>query len=113
MNPTLPDQLVILTLSGTQFDALCEQLANDKFFFTLINSTGGILQEPEISLLVGFYSDRLPSLLEVVRKNCRPYRQYISTQGLVRGEMASPPMVEAELGGAQFYLMNVERFEQI
>lgn len=113
MSPALPDRLAILTVSGTQVDGLCAQLAQEKFFFTLINSTGGILQEPEVSLLVGFHDDRLLVLLEVVRKNCRPYRQYISTQGLVQGEMAAPPMLEAQLGGARFYLMNVERFEQV
>jgi uncharacterized protein YaaQ len=113
MRPVLPDQLAILTVSGTQVDALLAQLAHEKLFFTLINSTGGILQEPEVSLLVGFQSDRLPLLLEVVRKTCRPYRQFISARGIVQGEMAGPPMVEAELGGARFYLMNVERFEQI
>jgi uncharacterized protein YaaQ len=113
MSPALPDQLAILTVSGTQADALLAQLAHEKLFFTLINSTGGILQEPEVSLLVGFHSDRLPILLEVVRKYCRPFRRYISTQGLVQGEMAGPPMLEAELGGARFYLMDLERFEQI
>jgi uncharacterized protein YaaQ len=113
MTTAHPDQLAILTVSGTQVEGLCEQLAQEKLFFTLINSTGGILQEPEVSLLVGFPSDRLPVLLEVVRKNCRPYRQYISTGGLVQGEMAGLPMLEAELGGARFYLMDVERFEQI
>ena len=113
MNPALPDQLAIMTISGTQVDALCASLAEEKLFFTLINSTGGILQEPEVSLLVGFHSDRLPVLLEVVRKNCRPYRQYISTRGFVQGEMAAPPMLEAQLGGTRFYLMNVEQFEQI
>jgi uncharacterized protein YaaQ len=113
MNPPLPDRLAILTVSGMQVDALFTQLTHEKFFFTLINSTGGLLKEPEVSLLVGFQSNRLPILLEIVRKNCRPYRQYVSTRGFVQGEMAGPPMLEAELGGARFFLMNVKRFEQV
>jgi uncharacterized protein YaaQ len=90
-----------------------EHLAQEKFNFTVINSTGGMLQEPEVCLLVGFQSERLPILLDVVRKNCRPYRQYVSAQGFLPGELANPSMVEAELGGALFCMMNVERFEQI
>ena len=30
----------------------------------------------------------------------------------MQGEMANPSIVETELGGARFYMMNVERFEQ-
>jgi len=113
MCPSHPDRLAILTVSGTQVDVLYALLAHANFSFTVINTTGGMLQEPEVSLLVGFHSEHLPFLLEVVRHNCHPYRQYIPTRAFVQGEMASLPMVEAEVGGARFYLMNVERFEQI
>jgi uncharacterized protein YaaQ len=108
-----PDRLVILIVSGTQVDSLIAHLAREKFNFTVINSTGGILQEPEVCLLVGFESKRLPILLDLVRKDCSPYRHYVSTQGYMQGEMAKPSMLEAELGGARLYTMNVERFEQI
>ncbi len=112
MNPAFPDQLAILDVSGEQEDKLFKNLAKEKFTFTVINSTGGMIQETEVCLLIGFQSERLPMLLEVVRKNCRPYRKYISARGFMQGEMAGPPMVEVELGGAQLFLMNVELFEQ-
>jgi uncharacterized protein YaaQ len=107
------DRLAILTVSGLQVNLLMEHLGQEKFNFTVINSTGGMLQEPEVCLLVGFRSERLSALLDVVRQDCHPYRQYVSAQGFMQGEMANPPMVEVELGGARFYIMNVERFEQI
>jgi uncharacterized protein YaaQ len=110
MDPALPDRLAILTVSGAQEDPLFTHLTREKFIFTVINSSGGLLQEPEICLLVGFQSERLPILLDLVRKNCRPYRQYIPTRGFMQGEMAGPPMLEAELGGARLYLMIVNRF---
>jgi len=108
-----PDRLVILIVSGTQVDALIAHLASQDFNFTVINSTGGMLQEPEVCLLVGFDSQRLPILLNIVRKDCRPYRHYVSTQGYMPGDLANPSMVETELGGARFYVMNLERFDQI
>lgn len=107
------DRLVILTVSGTQFDGLIKHLGREKFTFTVINTTGGIIQEPEVCLLIGFHSERLPVLLEVIRKQCRPFRQYVSSQGIPPGEKANLPMVEVELGGARIYMMNVERYEQI
>ena len=107
------DRLAILTVSGTQVDALFSHLAKEKFAFTVINSQGGMFQEPEVCLLIGFRSERLPLFLDVVRKDCRPYRRYVSTQGYLQGEMANSSMVEIELGGARIYILNVERFEQI
>jgi uncharacterized protein YaaQ len=113
MSTPIPDQLAILIVSGTQVDALSAHLAQEAFNFTVINSTGGMLQEPEVCLLVGFESKRLPVLLDMVRKDCRLYRHYVSTQGYLQGELTNPAMLETELGGARFYLMTLERFEQI
>jgi uncharacterized protein YaaQ len=113
MSQTIPDRLAIMTVSGVQEERLFSNLARDKFAFTVINSSGGILQEPEVCVLIGFQSERLPVLLDVVRRNCHPFRQYVSTRGFIQGEISSPPMLEAELGGARFYMMNVEHFEQI
>jgi uncharacterized protein YaaQ len=112
MSTTL-DRLVILTVSGLQFDALVKHLAAEKFTFTVINTTGGMIQEPEVCLLIGFHSERLPVLLEMIRKDCHLYHQYLPSQGIMQGEKGIPPMVEVELGGARFYMMNVERYEQL
>ena len=113
MNTDIPDQLAILNLSGAQEGELLAHLVREKFAFTVINSTGGMIQEPEVNLLIGFQRERFPSLLEVLRQDCRPYRRYISATGITQGEMAVLPLLEAELGGAQLFIMNVERFEQI
>ena len=110
---TALDRLVVLTVSGAQFDILVKHLAKEKFAFTVINTTGGIIEEAEVCLLIGFHSERLQVLVEIVRKDCHSHRQFVSSQGIMQGEMANPPMVEVKLGGAQFFMMNVERYEQI
>ena len=110
---TALDRLVILTVSGTHFDSVVQDLARENFTFTVINTTGGIIQEPEVCLLIGLQSDRLQVLLELVRKDCHPYRQYVASQGFMQSERANPPLVEVELGGARFFMLNVERYEQI
>jgi len=107
------DRLVFLTVSNPQANPLMKELAGQKYRFTVINSTGGIVQEAVICLLVGFPHDRMALFLEIVRKNCHVYRKFIPTQGLNPVEQASVPMVEAQLGGTNIYTMNVERFEQI
>jgi uncharacterized protein YaaQ len=111
-NATL-DRLVFLTISGSQADPLMKRLSREGFQFTLIDSTSQMMQEPALCLMVGFAHERLNSLLEIVRKECKPYRKFIPTQNILPGELANLPMVEAQLGGARVFMMNVERFEQL
>ena len=113
MNTALLDRLAILTLSESQGDRLMKELVRESFRFTLINSSGNVTQEAEICLLVGFDHGRLQRLLEVVREYCRTYKKYIPAQSFFQVEQASFPMLEAQLGGAQFHVMNVDRFEQL
>jgi len=107
------DRLMVLNVSGSQSGALLKELSRAGFQFTLVDSRGGGLQEAAVYLLIGFPDERMLALLETVRSNCRPYRQYVPTQGLAPAELSGLPMVEAQMGGALVYVMNVERFEQI
>jgi uncharacterized protein YaaQ len=113
MDAPLPDQLVILIASGSQSDALMKHLTREGFHFTVIDSTNVMMQEPILCLLIGFFHPRRPALLDIIRKNCRPYRKFIPTQNLLPGELVNLPLVEARLGGALVYMVNVERFEQL
>jgi len=107
-----PDRLAILTISGEHAKALFEKLTQEEFAFTVITNVQGILQEPEICLLVGFQSERLAILVGAIRNCCRPYRQYLPAQGFLQGGMTDSYMLEAVLGGARISVVRVERFEQ-
>jgi uncharacterized protein YaaQ len=113
MQSTPIDRLLILVLSGAQSAALTKRLSEEKFYFTLIDSHGGLMEDQTICLLLGVYQQRMPELLELVRRNCKPYRQFIPAQMQLPGELANFPMVEAQLGGALAYALNVSFFEQL
>jgi uncharacterized protein YaaQ len=107
------DRLAILTVFESQGDLLMKELVRERFRFTVINSTGGVTQEAVMCLLVGFHHERMQRLLEIVRENCRSYRKFIPTQSYLPLEQSNFPMLEAKVGGAQFYMMNVDRFVQL
>jgi len=113
MYPPSPNRLLIVIVSGSQVDILMTKLSQENFRFTVIDSSGNPIQEPRICLLIGFHTKQQESLFELIRNNCQPYRRNIPAQGLLVGESANLPMLEAQLGGALIYLMNVERFEQL
>ncbi len=107
------DRLALTIISGSQADLLMKSLTRDGFRFTVINSITGVMQETVTCLMVGFSHERMSKFMEIIQTTCHAYRKYIPTQGMMPLEQASLPMVEAQLGGATIYLMNVEKFIQI
>ena len=58
------DQLCIVSVLGEQAGELTERLTRDGFQITEINSSGGLLQELQVSLLIGLNHERRVQLLE-------------------------------------------------
>jgi uncharacterized protein YaaQ len=107
------NQLAILIVSGRQVSELMQHLSKHGFYFTIIDSSGGVLQEPTVCLIIGLNNSRLTPLLRLVRKYCQPQTQYIPAQMNVQPGFPAFPMIEAQVGGALVYVVNVESFYQI
>ncbi len=107
------NQLVILVVSGRQAGDLLKKLTKNQFYFTIVNSSGGIIQEPTLSLFIGLNQARLPALLKIVRVCCQPQKQYIPAQLNIQPGYTNLPMIEAQVGGALVYITDVDHFEQI
>ena len=107
------NQLVIATVSGSQAGALTDRLLRDGFYVTQVDSRGGILHEATVSLLIGLDQTRLPRLLKHLRECCRTYRRFIPAHVETPLLEIQPMMIEAEVGGATIYVLDIERFEQL
>jgi uncharacterized protein YaaQ len=107
------NQLAIATVSKAQSGALTDRLTRDGFTCTEVDSSGGILQEATVSLLIGFNKARLSSLLRTIRECCRARRRFIPAHVEAPLLEIQPMLIEAEVGGATVYVLDVERFEQL
>ncbi|MEE8392388.1 MAG: cyclic-di-AMP receptor [Anaerolineae bacterium] len=107
------NQLVLVTVAGSQAGALTDRLVRDEFYVTQVDSSGGILREATNSLLIGLDHARLPRLLEHIRECCPTRRQFIPAHVEAPLLEVQPMMIEAEVGGATVYVLDVERFEQL
>lgn len=107
------NQLVIATVSGAQAGTLTDRLTRDGFHVTHVDSSGGILHEATVSLLIGLDRARLPRLLEHVRECCHTRRRFIPAHVEAPLLEIQPVLIEAEVGGATVYAVDVERFEQL
>ncbi|MBN1220407.1 MAG: cyclic-di-AMP receptor [Anaerolineae bacterium] len=106
------NQLVIVTASGSQAGPLTERLNRDGFWVTQVNSSGGLLYDSTVSLLIGVNQARLSRLLEHIRKHCSTQQRFVLAYGEAPMLEAQPLMLEAEVGGATIYVLDIELFEQ-
>jgi uncharacterized protein YaaQ len=104
--------LIFIIVSGRQADELKNQLVRERFYFTQINSSGGPLQEPTVCLLIGLNSSRLDRLMGVVRAACKRFEEYIPVQMMPPTGLPPMQMIEAQVGGALVYAVEVEEFIQ-
>jgi uncharacterized protein YaaQ len=112
-SPSTVNQLVFVVVSERQAEDLLRGLVEEHFYFTKIDSSGMVFQEPTLCLLIGLNDSRLPELLALINQYCQPYEEYVPVQFAPPAGLPPLSMIEARAGGALVYTCNVQRFVQI
>ena len=107
------NQLVFIVVLERQAEGLMQALSQERFYFTKIDSSGMVFQEATVTLLIGLDNTRLPALLAQVNEHCQPFQEYVPVQYNPPASFPPLPMIEARMGGALVYVLDVERFDQI
>ena len=107
------DLLVVATIMGGQAGPLIQVLRENGFRFTEVDSQGGFIQEPVTSFFIGLNHQQLGGLLEIIRKNCPSRLQYIPARLDASALQGQPLMIEALMGGATLFAIEIERFLQL
>ena len=114
MSETQPiDQLFIVSVLGEQSSELRQRLVRDGFRITEMSSAGGLVQELQVSLLIGLNHGRQAELLQHIRDCCRRQKRFLPTQFEGSPTVFHSAVIEAEVGGAMIFVLNVERFERL
>jgi uncharacterized protein YaaQ len=82
---------------------------------TRIGSTGGFLQQGNVTLLVGIDEALVANAVQIIRENCRERSHYLSQvlPTAAPGEFLAAFPVEVQVGGATVFVVQVESFEKI
>ena len=107
------DQLLIVNVLGEQSSELRHRLIRDGFQITEMNSAGGLVQELQVSLLIGLNRSRQAQLLQHIRDCCRRQKRFLPTQFEGSPTVFHSAVIEAEVGGAVIFVLDVERFERL
>ena len=114
MSETQPiDQLFIVSVLGEQSGELRQRLIRDGFRITEMSSAGGLVQELQVSLLIGLNHARQAELLQHIRDCCRRQKRFLPTQFEGSPTVFHSAVIEAEVGGAMIFVLDVERFERL
>jgi uncharacterized protein YaaQ len=106
------NQLVFVVISGRQAEGLMQSLNQNNFYFTKIDSSRMLFQEETVCMMIGLNTARMTSLFGLIAETCKPHAEYVPVQ--INPPVGFPPlpMIEARVGGALVYMLEVEQFIQ-
>jgi uncharacterized protein YaaQ len=87
-------KMIIAIVWDTDDQAVVQQLVNHGYRVTRVASTGGFLRHGMVTLLIGVDSEKVQTVIDLVRDACRP-------------------PVEANQHRATVFVVNMPHFEQI
>jgi uncharacterized protein YaaQ len=82
---------------------------------TRISSSGGFLQQGNVTLMIGVDDSQVGQALEIIRENCKERSRYLTPAPPLAepGELFMAFPVEVQVGGATVWVVSVDSFEKI
>ena len=82
---------------------------------TRMSSSGGFLQQGNVTLMIGVEDAQVLAAMQVIRENCRERSRYLSPVPPLGepGEFFMAYAVEVQVGGATVFVVPVDSFEKI
>jgi len=104
-------KLIVSIVHSDDADQLIAALRDGGFSSTKISTTGGFLREGNATILVGTEEENVPTVLEIIKRNCHTRTQYVNPLPPVMepGELYMPNPIEVQVGGAVIFVLDVER----
>ena len=104
-------KLIVSIVHTDDADQLTTALREGGFSSTKISTTGGFLREGNATILVGTEEVNVPSVLDIIKRNCHTRIQYVNPLPPVMepGELYMPNPIEVQVGGAVIFVVDVER----
>jgi uncharacterized protein YaaQ len=108
-------KLVIAVVQGEDAQRTVEALNSAGISSTRVSTTGGFLQQGNVTMLVGIEDARVPEAVQIIRENCRERSRYLTPvlPTAEPGDLLAAFPVEVQVGGATVFVVPVDQFEKI
>lgn len=108
-------KLVIAVVQGEDAQRAVEALTSAGISSTRVSSTGGFLQQGNVTILVGVEDAKVPDALQIIRESCHERSRYLTPAipSADPGDFLAAFPVEVQVGGATVFVVPVDSFEKI
>ncbi|MHB8587860.1 MAG: cyclic-di-AMP receptor [Candidatus Dormibacteraceae bacterium] len=108
-------KLVIAVVQGEDAQRAVTALTDAGIGSTRIATTGGFLQQGNVTLLIGVGDEQVPAALKIIHENCRERSRYLTPVPPLAqaSELLMTYPVEVQVGGATVFVVPVDSFEKI
>lgn len=108
-------KLIIAVVQGEDAQKTVVALTDKGISSTRISSTGGFLQQGNVTLLIGVDEAQVQEALQIIRENCQERSRYLTPVPPLAepGEFFMAYPVEVQVGGATVWVVPVDSFEKI
>ena len=108
-------KLVVAVVQGEDAPRAVTALTEAGIGSTRFATSGGFLQQGNVTLLVGIEDDRVAQALKIIHDSCHERSRYLTPVSPLAepGEFFMAYPVEVQVGGATVFVMSVDSFEKI
>ena len=108
-------KLVVAVVQGEDAPRTVSALTDSGISSTRISSSGGFLQQGNVTLVIGVDDTQVPEALRIIRENCHERSRYLTPVPPLAepGEFFMTYPVEVQVGGATVFVVPVDSFEKI
>lgn len=108
-------KLIIAVVQGEDAQKTVVALTDKGISSTRISSTGGFLQQGNVTLMIGVDESQVQEALQIIRENCQERSRYLSPVPPLAepGEFFMAYPVEVQVGGATVWVVPVDSLEKI
>lgn len=105
-------KLVLAVVEDDDAAVLMDALIEEGFSVTKLASTGGFLLRGNTTLLIGVSAEQVERVLHIIRRTCVRRRKLLPQPPSEVHATVSMP-IEAEVGGAAVWVIDVDQFHRI
>ena len=108
-------KLIIAIVQGEDAQRTVAALTDKGISSTRISSSGGFLQQGNVTVMIGVEDHHVEEALQVIHENCHERSRYLTPVPPLAepGEFFMAYPVEVQVGGATVFVVSVDSFEKI
>jgi uncharacterized protein YaaQ len=108
-------KLIIAIVQGEDAQRTVAALTDKGISSTRIASSGGFLQQGNVTVMIGVEDDHVEEALQVIHENCQERSRYLTPVPPLAepGEFFMAYPVEVQVGGATVFVVTVDSIQKI